>query len=173
MTQTDFRILIHVALACLCFGPAAMAESDLEILDGNYPISFYFRQTESTASLGRMSYSDWQERFSQLNGVMGKMLDEEVIGRSRGQSFFRRFKQQYPRQAVLLHANGGFRKPIAEIKLWQFNMATTCPRDPDGRQAADVWAGELIRAMSPGGEIDFVDGFQFDAPFIRPVSIMA
>jgi len=102
-----------------------MAEPDLEMLDGNYPISFYFRQTESTASLRRMSYSDWQERFSQLNGVMGKMLDEEIIGRSRGQSFFRRFKQQYPRQAVLLHANGGFRKPIADVSEyhdghWQY-----------------------------------------------------
>lgn len=288
MSKTDLRVLNYVVLVFLCLSPAVMAGQDLEILDGNYPISFYFRQTESTASLGKLSYSDWQERFSQLNGVMGKMLDEEVIGCSRGQSYFRKFKEQYPRQAVLLHANGGFRNPIADIseyhdghwlyyngakvldaipswekqitirvddvsvfqlhpyrnnpnfpddvglcsigpdgkpdwsyaeqtrllaidkkagtitlersvygdkvrhdfkvgeayvashvaqnwgkanKLWEFNMATTCPRNLDGWQAADVWADELIRAMSPGGEIDFVDGFQFDVPYIRPVSI--
>ena len=277
-----------VLIAGLLVHTPIWAESDLEILDGNYPVSFFFRQSEADASLGRMSYEEWETGYSRMNGVMGKMLDEEVIGRSAGQDFYRRFKRHHPRQAVLLHVNGGFRKPIADISayhdghwlyyngttvtdgisrrdrlvtvrvsdvsvfllhpyrsnpelkedvaicaldgngmpdwgyaeqarlisidadartvtlersvygdrvrhdykaggayvashvaqnwgtnntLWEFNMSTTCPRDTDGNQAADVWAAELIAAIQPGGEIDFIDGFQFDVPFIQPISI--
>ncbi|MEX0321039.1 MAG: hypothetical protein AB3N63_02700 [Puniceicoccaceae bacterium] len=275
---------------CLVLVTGLPGAPDLEIFEGNYPVSFFFRQTESEASKtrNRLSYEEWSTNFSQLNGVMGKMLDEEVLGRSHGQEYFRRFKQDHPRQAVFLHANGGFRKPLADIseyhdghwlyyngaivkdpisadeevitirvsdttlfqmhpyrnnpdladdvglctlnadgtpdwnhaeqtvllainekagtitlkrsvyadrkrhsykagkayvashvaqnwgttnKLWEFNMAATCPKDAMGRQAADVWAGELIRDMSPGGAIDFIDGYQFDVPFIRPISL--
>ncbi len=276
-------VAVLFAIAC----PLA-AQPDLEILDGNYPVSFFFRQSEADASLGRMSYEEWEAGYSRMSGVMGKMLDEEVIGRSAGQAYFRRFKQDHPRQAVLLHVNGGFRKPIADISayhdghwlyyngarvldditqskkqivirvsdvsvfmlhpyrsnteiaediaicaldaagkpdwnhaeqgrlvaideksgtvtversiygdrkrhdykggqayiashvaqnwgtrntLWEFNMSTTCPRDASGKQAADVWAKELIEAMQPGGQLDFIDGFQFDVPFIHPISI--
>jgi hypothetical protein len=56
-------------------------------------------------------------------------------------------------------------------KLWQFNLATTCPRDAAGRTAADVWAGELAAAMRPGGAIDFVDGVEFDVPFRQPLQL--
>ncbi len=284
------RILVTITGLALAAGLQGTEIPELEIFDGNYPVSFFFRQTESEASKtrNRMSYEEWAANFSRLNGVMGKMLDEEVIGRSRGQEYFRRFKQEHPRQAVLLHANGGFRKPLADIseyhdghwlyyngatvldaidakarqitirvsdtslfnlhpyrnnpeladdvglcvlktdgtpdwnqaeqavlvaidekagtitlersvyadmtrhgykagkayvashvaqnwgttnKLWEFNMATTCPKDVNGLQAADIWANELIREMRPGGAIDFIDGYQFDVPFIRPISL--
>ena len=277
-----------LALAGFTFPCPIRADMNLEILDGNFPVSFFFRQSESDAASGRMPYEEWEGGYSRMNGVMGKMLDEEVIGRSAGQDYYRRFKQRFPRQAVLLHVNGGFRKPIAEIQayhdghwlyyngarvlndishedeqvtilvpdvsvfllhpyrsnldlfedvgicaldgsgrpdwnhaehaklvaidpeastvtvqrsvfgdrkrhdyaagqayiashvaqnwgtnntLWEFNMSTTCPRDVSGNQAADVWANELIAAMQPGGVIEFVDGFQFDVPFISPISI--
>ena len=275
-------------LFLLLAGSTLQATPDLEIFDGNYPISFFFRQTEGTAANGNMSYERWNSGFSRLHGVMGKMLNEEVLGRSAAQEYYRRFKQEHPRQAVLLHANGGFRKPLADIreyhdghwlyyngtkvldsipkeqktvtirvndvglfqlhpyrtnpalpddvglcalhddgtpnwnyaeqarltgidesnktitlersvygdkvrhaykagkayvaahvaqnwgrtnKLWEFNMATTCPKDADGRQAADIWAGELIQAIRPGGEIDYIDGVQFDVPFVIPISL--
>lgn len=274
-------------------GVSATADRrDLRIFSDTHPVSLFFRDTEATAASGRLSYEDWNARYSRLAGVIGKMLDEEVLGRSAAQPYYRRFKAEHPEQAVLLHANGTFRKPQADNrayhdghwlyyngasvldrvvpeqteitlrvsdvslfslmpyrvlggkpntevfedvglcalaadgkpdwsraeqamliavdaaqgtitirrglygstpkefaagqayvaahvaqswgtsnKLWQFNMATTCPRDHAGRDAAEVWVAELAAAMGPGGAIEFVDGVEFDVPFREPVAI--
>lgn len=280
------------AAICLVFfvfsHAAARAGAErLKIFSEEQPVSFFFRDTEAAAARRTMSYEAWETRFRRLAGVMGKMLDEEVLGRSAGQDYYRRFKAAHPDQAVLLHANGGFRSPLADNrayhdghwlyyngarvldavpatgdrsvlrvsdptlfnlspyranaaipddvglcaladdgrpdwnraeqtrlvaidaargtitiqrglygstrqafaagrayaaahvaqtwgtnnKLWQFNMATTCPRDASGRGAADIWAAELIAAMRPGGAISYVDGFEFDVPFVRPIAL--
>lgn len=260
---------------------------DLEIFSGQQPVSFFFREMDSAAATQRTSYEEWSARYGRLNGVMGKMLDEELIGRSATQPYFRRFKQDHPHQAVLLHSNVDFRNPnsdnheffaghwlyyngarvldaipagAAEVtirvsdpspfnlhpfnanrdipddvgvcaltadgkpdwsqaeqaqliaidrehstirlkrglyhttprafaagrayvashvaqtwgtnnKLWQFNLATNSPRDAAGRSAAEVWGSMLSKAMSSGGELDFVDGVEFDVPFRRPMAI--
>jgi hypothetical protein len=259
----------------------------LLIFSDAHPVSFFFRDSENFAATRKLGYEDWSARYSRLSGVMGKMLDEEVVGRSKAQDYYRRFKAENPRQAVLLHANGTFRSPKADNrayhgghwlyyngtrvldampaadktltlkvgdaslfikgpyavnrevaedvgicalapdgkpdwsraehamlldvdanagtitvrrglygstphafaagtayvaahvaqtwgtvnKLWQFNMATTCPRDANGRTAAEVWADELVAAMHKGGEIEFVDGVEFDVPFRRPINL--
>ena len=94
------------------------AMDGLDIFSDEFPVSFFFRQTEGLAANGKMKYADWNARFSGLMGVMGKMLDEEVIGRSAAQAFYRQFKKDHPRQAVLLHANGCFRKPLADLRAY-------------------------------------------------------
>lgn len=265
---------------------AGGADASLDLFDPRYPVSFFFRETESDAASQKVPYAAWSAHYSTLHGVMGKMLDEERLGISANQEYYRRFKQEHPDQAVLLHANGCFRKPKADLSayhdghwlyfngakvlgdipaaakgekttikvsdpslfvpfpyreanaipedvglcrlgadgkpdwnhaeqvrlmavdekngtitvergalgsspksfrggkayaaahsaftwgkantLWQFNMATTCPRDAAGKNAGDVWSDELIAAMRPGGAIDFVDGVQFDVPFNHP-----
>ncbi|WP_153558601.1 hypothetical protein [Roseimaritima sediminicola] len=279
--------LFAVLTLLLCCSPL-VAQQDLEIFDGNYPVSFFFRYPEGLAAKGKMPFEAWDARFSQLSGVMGKMLDEEILGRSASQDYFRRFKQRHPRQAVLLHVNGGFRNPLADIRhyddghwlyyngtsvldaisaepeqitvrvadtrffqlrphrnnpslpddvgicaldehgrpdwsvaeqtrlvaidaqrstitlerslygdkqrhafpagqayvaahvaqnwgtdnrLWALNLSTTCPRNERGQRAIEVWANELIHAIQPDGELDFVDGVQFDVPFVDPVSL--
>jgi hypothetical protein len=56
-------------------------------------------------------------------------------------------------------------------KLWQINISTACPRDSRGRTAGEVWAGELIALMRPGGDLDYIDGVEFDVPFLRPMAL--
>jgi hypothetical protein len=48
-------------------------------------------------------------------GIIGKVLDEEVPGRSRYNiEYFTRFKRRHPEQVVLLHYNGNARDPRYE-----------------------------------------------------------
>jgi len=98
--------------------PAAETGPRLEIFTDEQPVCFFFRGTEATARKRAMSYEEWEARFSRLNGVMGKMLDEEVLGASATQEYYRRFKKDHPDQAVLLHANGCFRKPLADLSAY-------------------------------------------------------
>ncbi|MCK5175740.1 MAG: hypothetical protein KAR47_20260, partial [Planctomycetes bacterium] len=50
-----------------------------------------------------------------LMGIEGKVLEEEVVGRSiYNIDFFTRFKQRHPEQLVLLHFNGNARDPRYE-----------------------------------------------------------
>ncbi len=269
-----------LALAAFGAEPAPLA-----IFSPEQPVSFFFRDTEASAALRRLTYEEWSARYGRLSGVMGKMLDEEVLGRSAAQAYYRRFKAEHPEQAVMLHANGTFRSPRADNrayhaghwlyyngarvldavpagagtitlrvadaslfnrspyrvnpavpedvglcamtadgkpdwshaeqaaivavdakagtltiergvygskpqafaagaayvaahvaqtwgttnKLWQFNMATTCPRDVAGKTAADRWAAELVAAIQPGGAIAYIDGVEFDVPFRKPM----
>ena len=111
--------LVCIAFAAPCeAAPVAAPNPPLDIFSDEFPVSFFFRQTEGTAANGKMKYADWDARFSILMGVMGKMLDEEVIGRSAAQGFYRQFKKDHPSQAVLLHANGCFRKPLADLRAY-------------------------------------------------------
>ena len=84
----------------------------LRILAGDYPSAFFFRQCEGMAAGRRVSYAQWERTFDRLMGIIGKTLDEEVLGReSRNPEFFTRFKQRHPDQLVLLHFNGNARDP--------------------------------------------------------------
>jgi len=87
----------------------------LRIFNGKYPHVFFFRQAEGFAAQRSLSYEQWEETFERLMGIEGKVLDEEVLGRSiRNIDFFTRFKQRHPNQLVLLHFNGNARDPRYE-----------------------------------------------------------
>ncbi|MFP4055383.1 MAG: hypothetical protein ACLF0G_00765 [Candidatus Brocadiia bacterium] len=84
----------------------------LMVLRSGYPRAFFFRAAEATAANPRWSYERWEATFGRLMGIEGKVLDEEVPGRSRRNiEFFARFKRAHPRQLVLLHYNGNARDP--------------------------------------------------------------
>ena len=102
-------------LVLLAGAVAASAEpsNSLEILGPNYPRTFFFRSAEGAAANPQMSYEKWDGLFSRLSGIMGKCLDEEVIGReARNPEWFSRFKKEHPEQVVLLHFNGNARDPL-------------------------------------------------------------
>ncbi len=87
----------------------------LRILGDEYPRVFFFRQAEGMAAQKSVSYEQWEEIFERLMGIEGKVLDEEIIGRSiRNIDFFTRFKERHPEQLVLLHFNGNARDPRFE-----------------------------------------------------------
>ncbi len=84
----------------------------LRIFKGGYPRAFFFRASEGMAAARGVSYQRWEETFDRLMGIEGKVLDEEIPGRSaRNVEFFTRFKNRHPDQLVLLHYNGNARDP--------------------------------------------------------------
>lgn len=112
------RLLIAGAVALLLWGTPATAQSRLDglrIFDGTYPRAFYFRQTEGAAASGALTYEAWEARFSLLDGIIGKCLDEEVPGRAvRNAEYFSRYRERNPEKLVLLHFNGNSRDPCHE-----------------------------------------------------------
>ncbi len=87
----------------------------LRILSDQYPRVFFFRQAEGVAAQKSVSYEQWEKTFERLMGIEGKVLEEEVLGRSiRNIDFFTRFKKRHPAQVVLLHFNGNARDPRYE-----------------------------------------------------------
>jgi len=109
--------LIWIALP-IAFGaafavPGGGRLSRLRILGEDYPRAFFFRNSEGLAANPRITYEEWDKTFSRLMGIEGKVLDEEVPGRSkRNIDFFTRFKKAHPEQLVLLHYNGNARDPL-------------------------------------------------------------
>lgn len=88
----------------------------LPAVSGGYPRVFFFRGSEGAASNPRVSYERWEADFSRLMGIEGKVLDEEIPGRSlRNVEAFTRMKRDNPEQLVLLHYNGNARDPRYEL----------------------------------------------------------
>lgn len=86
--------------------------SRLTLLGPDYPRVFFFRAAEGAAKRTRTTYEEWEAEFGRLMGIMGKCLDEEVLGLDiRNPEWFTRFKRQHPNQTVLLHFNGNARDP--------------------------------------------------------------
>ena len=82
------------------------------LLGTDYPRAFFFRGAEGPPAQPQTTYEDWADDFGRLMGIMGKCLDEEVLGRERrNPEFFSRFKRERPDQVVLLHFNGNARDP--------------------------------------------------------------
>ena len=46
--------------------------------------------------------------------------------------------------------------------LWNYNHATACPRDRNGRNCNDVLVEELAAHFAPGGDLAAFDGLEFD-----------
>ncbi len=109
------RPTLSLALAAILLAPRptlANGGPELMIHGENYPRAFFFRGSEGPPSNPKTTYEGWEAEFSRLMGIMGKCLDEEVIGReARNPEFFCRFKRQHPAQVVLLHFNGNSRDP--------------------------------------------------------------
>jgi hypothetical protein len=102
--------LIAVAM-CAASVTAGERLDGLDVFEKGYPRAFFFRSTEGDASRGTYDFATWEERFLPLNGIMGKVLDEEVPGRSRGLPYFVEYKKRHPEKVVLLHLNGNGRDP--------------------------------------------------------------
>jgi hypothetical protein len=91
---------------------ALMPTPQLAIFQDGDPRAFFFRQSEGYAANPQITYEQWDHTFSRLMGIEGKVLDEEVPGRSRRNiEFFTRFKRRHPDQLILLHYNGNARDP--------------------------------------------------------------
>jgi len=107
---------------CGATGATAVAQerlATLKVLQPLYPQAFFFRSAEGLAANRRIDYRQWEECFERLMGIEGKVLDEEVPGRSlRNIDFFTRFKERHPDQLVLLHFNGNARDPRWECERY-------------------------------------------------------
>ena len=115
------RFMSITYLMCLGMGPLlpthaqGRAPENLSILTDGYPRAFFFRAVEGPPARANPDYHRWNADFSRLMGIMGKCLDEEVLGRQQNNPrFFSRFKAEHPQQAVLLHLNGNARDPRFE-----------------------------------------------------------
>lgn len=83
----------------------------LDVLSAGWPRAYFFRESERHAATQRVPYDVWEASFSQLMGVEGKALNEEVPGRAKALEYYAKFKAGYPRQLVMLHMNGMARNP--------------------------------------------------------------
>ncbi len=127
------------AVACALAGVAVTAAprdpGKLRILQPDFPRAFFFRASEGPPANPRTDYEAWSAEFSRLMGIMGKCLDEEVVGRERrNPAFFSRFKRDHPDQAVLLHLNGNARDPRYQADSffpghWIYRQATLIRAD--------------------------------------------
>jgi len=110
-------ILRYMGLVVVGLGSVRGAEASdpaqgLRIFNSGYPRAYFFRAAEGMAANPRISYEQWARTFGRLMGIEGKVLDEEIPGRSkRNIAFFTRLKRQHPEQLVLLHYNGNARDP--------------------------------------------------------------
>jgi len=116
------RAFVYAFILGSCWAWSKGAAADLESLKtagDAWPKVFFFRQTESMASNPRVTYQRWEQSFSRLMGIEGKVLDEEIPGRSnRNIEFFTRFKNDNPKQLMLLHYNGNARDPRYETEKY-------------------------------------------------------
>ncbi|MEX0322809.1 MAG: hypothetical protein AB3N63_11665 [Puniceicoccaceae bacterium] len=51
--------------------------------------------------------------------------------------------------------------------MWTLNLSATCPKDPQGRAAVDIWLDEISEWCGPGGPAEHVDGIGFDVIFFK------
>lgn len=158
------RLVRFVLLALLTLVPAAgvliAAEPALrlDILGPDYPRAFFFRGSESGPSRKGMTYEEWSSQFERLSGIMGKCLDEEVVGReANNPEWFSRFKREHPRQAVLLHFNGNARDPRYHTESyfpghWIYRKATPIVADVPAE------AGETLIRVADAADFQVATG---------------
>lgn len=139
----------HLHLIALLLAPiAALHAADtlpaLALQDGNYPRAFFFRSCEGGPSRRGMTYEQWESDYDRLMGIIGKALDEEIIGREASNpEWFTRFKRDNPRQVVLLHFNGNARDPRHGIEHyfpghWIYRKAVVLTADVAAETAETV-----------------------------------
>ena len=113
-----YLLLVLVCFACKDHVSSEIDEDNplygLSIFKENYPRSFFFRPgPERTYE----PFEDWEKEFNRLNGIEGKVLDEEIMGISNPNiSYFTRFKKRNTNQLVLLHYNGNAGHPMDDTE---------------------------------------------------------
>ncbi|GGP95571.1 hypothetical protein GCM10009410_32000 [Shewanella ulleungensis] len=108
------KILFAMAISMLLSSSIGIASelSSLSILNDKYPKAIYFRNAENSAANPNISYQKWAKRWSKLDGMVVKALDEEIPGRSiEAQGKFIQYKKDNPSKLMLLHFNGNARDP--------------------------------------------------------------
>lgn len=110
-------LITSVAIASTCLAQSETRDiQSLTILDSGYPRAFFFRKAENIPG-NNPDFTSWETNMGRLMGIMGKSLDEEVLGRQQhNPEFFSRFKKLHPQQVVLLHLNGNARDPRFEAE---------------------------------------------------------
>ena len=104
--------LLLITLSFVFCTYAARDPAKLRVLGENYPRTFFFRGCEGFSSKKNAEWGGWESGYSRLMGIMGKCLDEEVLGReAKNPEWFAKFKEKNPEQVVLLHFNGNARDP--------------------------------------------------------------
>lgn len=142
---------LSAALA-LAVSAALAGPGDLTVLGPDYPRVFFFRSAESAPYRKGMTYERWEGEYGRLMGIMGKCLDEEVLGREAlNPEWFTRFKRDNPRQAVLLHCNGNARDPLYATERyapghWIYRAATPIVADVPAE------AGETVIRVKDAGD---------------------
>lgn len=122
------------AVAAAAVPAAERAPQRLPLLGADYPRVFFFRAAEGAARRAT-DYAAWDAEYGRLMGIMGKCLDEEIVGHTaRNPEYFSRFKAAHPSQAVLLHFNGNARDPRFEAASffpghWIYREATPIAAD--------------------------------------------
>jgi len=137
---TTFPLYVMMMMTIILAGvPAGRGGAEgldaLGVLQEDYPRAFFFRSSEGAAANRQLSFERWEAAFSRLMGIEGKVLDEEVPGRSeRNVDFFTRFKQRHPGQLVMLHYNGNARDPRYQTEAffaghWVYYNGATVTED--------------------------------------------
>ncbi len=118
--------LSSILLLCMCHSTSRITVNDvdsgIELFEESYPRAMYFRVAEFTIRneyAGLPKYKEWRDKFSDLSGIMGKTESEELVRNNPHQqiyNWFKRFKNDFPKKAVIVHFNGRGRVPNYRIE---------------------------------------------------------
>ena len=99
-----------VLLICGCVSSRL---DNLQVLQDEYPRTFFFRGCEGYSSRKNADWDKWDAQYSRLMGIMGKCLDEEVCwgGKQKIRIGFHVSRKPIRSRWVLLHFNGNARDP--------------------------------------------------------------
>lgn len=131
----SLRLKLIFIFTCISVAGYAQNLSELAVFDGNYPKAIYFRNVENSAADENISYQDWAKRWSKLDGMVVKALDEEIPGRSGvAQHKFIQYKKDNPTKLMLLHFNGNARDPRFDPQAfmatdWTYFVGTYATQD--------------------------------------------
>lgn len=91
--------------------------SALEIFQANcQPQGVFFRTSEGQAKNGP-PYAGWDAQFSELQGIIGKVLDEQGSGHfPYCEQYFTQYKLTHPEKAAIIHISGNARDMS---QLWE------------------------------------------------------
>lgn len=147
----QYTLVINILLFALFNSLDAQELDQLEILRSGYPRAFFFRQSERLVRSGSLTFEEWEQNFSRLGGIEGKILDEEIPGTSiRNIDVFTLFKKHHPEQLVLIHFNGNSRDIRYNTEKffaghWLYHTGCKLTRDVEAGQ--DI---SILHVADPG-----------------------
>lgn len=117
-----FKIVFTTTISLILLSSASISSelSSLTIFNDQYPKAIYFRNAENSAANPKVTYEQWAKRWSKLDGMVVKALDEEIPGRSQeAQRKFIQYKKDNPSKLMLLHFNGNARDPNFDFEAFK------------------------------------------------------